>query len=477
MIYIKLLIYFLSILIPGYFILIFWKKEMPFLLRLALGYGLGNFIIAVQLFLFYFILQIHASALSLYPVFLAEDILLFYFAYKNGCFICNFKLPKNLNAGEIVLILLLVIQLALLFFNAISRPTITFDSLAMWSFKAKTLYYEKGINFNPDSAVYLGGGGHINYPWLVPLSQLWMHETLGEYNDLLTNFIFFFYFVFIIILLYYFIRKYASRFIGLLFAFMFSTLPLIFYHAYNGYADLPLSYYSLIAFILLFFGINPHTLTAGHSQQAPTPKSLVWGQGVGVKDKEKKDLILSAIFFGIALWVKAEGLFFIFSALLIFGYYLFISKFIESRLKLFLNFLLSFLIFILPLLYFNFRYNLGLSNIDSGAGFHLEVFKSLFESLFMSSNWNIWWMVVVVIFALNIKVIIKNRELLFGWLFLFIVLGEFLAVYLFTNDYQYAVNHTAISRNIITLLPISIFLLVVTYFSNSNLKENQITNE
>jgi hypothetical protein len=453
MIYLKLLIYFLSIFIPGYFILLFWKKEMPFLFRLALAYGLGNFIIAVQLFLFYFILQIHVSTFSLLSIFLVEDILLFYFAHKNGCFLRNFKffkLPKNLKIGEIILILLLVIQLVFIFFNAISRPTITFDSLAMWSFKAKTLYYEKGVDFNPGSAVYLGGGGHINYPWLVPLSQFWLHEVMGEYNDLMTNFIFFFYFVFIIILLYYFIRKYASRFAGLLFAFLFSTTPLIFYHSYNGYADLPLGYYSLIAFVLLFF----------------------W-----IESKEIKYLILSAIFFGITLWIKTEALFFIFSAVLVFSYYLFISKTINNKLKKFFNFLLNILIIISPILFFNFKYNLGVSNIDSGKGFHPEVFKSLFESLFMSGNWNIWWIVFVVIFVFNIKTIIKNKEQLFGWLFLFIVSGEFLAVYFFTNDYQYAVNHTAISRNIITLLPISVFLVGVTYFSDSNLEENKITHE
>jgi hypothetical protein len=136
MIYLKLLIYFLSIFIPGYFILLFWKKEMPFLFRLALAYGLGNFIIAVQLFLFYFILQIHVSTFSLLSIFLVEDILLFYFAHKNGCFLRNFKffkLPKNLKIGEIILILLLVIQLVFIFFNAISRPTITFPGL--WNSK------------------------------------------------------------------------------------------------------------------------------------------------------------------------------------------------------------------------------------------------------------------------------------------------------------------------------------------------------
>lgn len=446
MIYLKLLIYFLSIFIPGYFILLFWKKEMPFLFRLALAYGLGNFIIGVQMFLYHFILQAHTNFILLCSIFLVEDILLFYFAYKRGLFNgYKFKWPKNLKTGEIVLVLLLAIQLTFLFFNVVSRPTINFDSLAMWSFKAKNLYYEKGIDFNPDSAVYLGGGGHINYPWLIPLSQFWLHEILGEYNDLITNFVFFFYFVFIIILFYYFIRKYASRFASLLFAFIFSTMPLIFYHSYNGYADLPLGYYNLVAFVLLFF----------------------W-----IESRKKKDLILSAIFFGIASWVKMEALFFIVSALLIFSYYLFSNRTAESQLKKILKFLLGVLIVIWPILFFNFKYRLGISNVEPGMGFHPEIFKNLFESLFISGNWNIWWFIVLMIFIINIKDIFTDKKLLFGWLYLFIVLGEFMAVYLFTNDYQYAVNQTAISRNIITLLPITVFLVGITCFSDLKL-DNQ----
>ena len=41
---------------------------------------------------------------------------------------------------------------------------------------------------------------------------------------------------------------------------------------------------------------------------------------------------------------------------------------------------LSILIIISPILFFNFKYSLGMSNIDLETGFHSEVFKSLFEA-------------------------------------------------------------------------------------------------
>jgi hypothetical protein len=50
-----------------------------------------------------------------------------------------------------------------------------------------------------------------------------------------------------------------------------------------------------------------------------------------------------------------------------------------------------------------------------------------------------------------------------GWLFLFLVMGGFLILYLFTEEYQYALDNTAISRNILTLIPISVLVVGMSY--------------
>jgi len=64
---------------------------------------------------------------------------------------------------------------------------------------------------------------------------------------------------------------------------------------------------------------------------------------------------------------------------------------------------------------------------------------------------------------LNFKYIIKSRELISGWVFLGSSFFGFMLLYLFTNEYQFAVNHTALSRNILTLTPISIVIAAISF--------------
>ena len=160
MIIIKLIIYFASIILPGYLILsLIAKQEIKSLwLKLAISYGLGAYFITIQLFLWLFIFRFSFSW-WFYILLAAECILLMLIAYKKHAlrllFSINFKLPKRLKTKELIIILLISIQLIFLFSNVLARPVATFDSLAQWSVKAKVLYYENNINFNPDSLYYL----------------------------------------------------------------------------------------------------------------------------------------------------------------------------------------------------------------------------------------------------------------------------------------------------------------------------------
>ena len=89
------------------------------------------------------------------------------FNFKNQL---NFKLLalkfnfSKINFSAVIILILILFQLVLLSFNALARPPIAYDNLTMWQYKAKILFYENQINFDPGAANYLGGGGHINYP-------------------------------------------------------------------------------------------------------------------------------------------------------------------------------------------------------------------------------------------------------------------------------------------------------------------------
>jgi len=478
MVIIKLIIYLFSIILPGYLILLLITKQetKSFYVRLALSYGLGAYFITIQLFLWLFIFRFSFSW-WFYILLAVEFILLIFFAYQksvlNLFLNINFKLPKKLKTKELIIILLIFIQLIFLFANVLSRPVVTYDSMTMWSYKAKVLYYENKVNFNLDSSYYLGGGGHINYPWHVPLMQFWLHVNLGEYNDLLINLIFVFYFICLLIVCYYFFRDYISRFQSLLFAFFLCSMPLVFYHGFNAYADLTLSFYVLLAFIFLYKWIDR---------------------------QERKYLTFSSIFAGISFFIKNEAIIYIIASLAIIALYITIDKnwkriypvkkaltvrnlrplsinyyqacnllkIFFNRVKYLFHYTLFVILPILPWLVFKAMHNLDVRNVKEGIGFYPEILGRFLNTMFTSNSWNIWWFVVVVSLIINFKKIIKNKTQIFGWLFLILSFSGFLILYLFTEEYVFAMNSTANARNILTLIPISVFITAISFKQVNN---------
>ncbi len=288
MVLLRLLIYFLSIIIPGYLIviLIFKKEKLPFLLSLFLAFGLGSYFITIQLFINLFILRLKFYLSYFYLAIILECLILIFLALRNKLFILNlnwlnFKFSR-IKLKEAIVILIILLQCFFVIFNALSRPTITYDSLMMWSFKAKVLFYQNSVDFNFGDYLFLGGGGHINYPWHIPLLQFWSHVNIGEFNDLLVNLIFVFYFLGSLVIIYYFLKRYIDRFSSLIFTFLLSSMPLFFYHGYNAYADLPLSFYVLLSFVYLYLWL--------------------------AKKDSLKYLFLSGFFMSISYWTKETAI-------------------------------------------------------------------------------------------------------------------------------------------------------------------------
>ncbi len=435
----KLIIYFLSIFIPGYWLvlLIFNKEQLKFLQLLAYSYGLGSFFITIQLFLYFFVFRLPFSY-WLYVIIIENILLIFLVLKKAGLFHSfnfDYKFWKKIKVKEAIIILLIIIQVLFVFSNALARPTVVYDSIAMWVMKAKILYTENAVNFDPDSSMYLGGGYHRNYPWHIPLISYWLFTILGESNDLLVNLIFVFYFISLLIVCYYFLKSYISRFYSLVFVFFLSSMPLVFYHGFNAYADLTLSFYLFISFAFLFS----------------------W-----LKNKEFKHLALAGIFSGLSFFVKNEAIIYIIASLVTILLLAVINK-NWRKIKYLFCYVLFAALPILPWLIFKVWHNLGVRNVKEGLGFHPEIFKSFFGNMFTSNSWNIWWLIVLVFLIINMKKIIKNRALLLGWIFLLLIFTGFIILYLFTEQYYFALDNTAIARNILTLVPVSVFVTAVSF--------------
>jgi len=424
-----LFLFFFSIFLPGYFLSsILMGAEKPFLWKLALSYTLGCFFISLQIFIGLFIFRLKFSLFLFYLILLFENIFLFWYACKNNLLSkIKFSFPAY-KTREWVIYFLILILFCFSLFSVVSRPTAAFDATGWWSYRAKVLYYNKAIDFNPESILYLGGTSHKNYPWLVSIIQFWLDSSLGEFSDLLNNVIFFSFFAFSIIFVYYFLIKYLEKWQSLIFSFFLASSPLFFYHSYNGYADLVLSAYALICFIFLFLFFENNDI---------------------------KYLYLSGIFGGISMWVKNEAIIFIIAALIVSSFYFFFKKINKKILFIFFILLIA---VVFPWIIFMIYNGLSLNNVTPGFGFHPEIIKGAANSLFASNSWNIWWFIFILSFILNCKKILKCNALRFGWLFVFLVFGGFFLLYLFTNEYQFIVIDTAFSRNMLTLFPISAVL-------------------
>lgn len=437
----------MSLLIPGYLLssLIFRNEKSVIFFHLPMSYALGSFFVTMQLFIWFFLLRLKFDLFWFALLLFFEIGLLGYYCYRKKVFGHKENLKKenqenNFKLFKIILILLIFIQILFSLFNALSRPTITFDSVAMWTLKAKILFNEQAVSFNPlNDFYYLGGGGHRNYPWHIPLSQFWLFEIMGENNDLYTNLIFWFYFVCLLAIFYFFLNKFTEPVIALAFTFILSSLPLVFYHSYNGYADLVLSFYIFICFYYFY----------------------QW-----LRERDYKNLVISAAFAGISFWVKDTGIVFILS---IVGAMILFSFFNKIKFKEIFLFLGGLIIPIIFWVMFKALNDLGVSNVESGFGFHPEIWKNFLGALFLDSSWNLWWFVYFVLLFLFSRKIIRRKELIFSNSVILLYFIITACLYVFTARFAFVLDKTAISRNILAIIPCAVFMIGILYNHDENL--------
>ena len=441
----KIFCFFVSVVLSGWSLLSLARLKFAAAINVALAYGLGCFWVAMQIFIYLFIFHASFNFIWFSLVLLFEQIIFLLILWRRKIIVKPdlgkiWGLFKNINLKEGIVIFLIILQLVFALSNALARPTLTYDSLAAWSFKAKVLFYEKKVNFVKGDWLYLGGGGHINYPWLVPLTQFWFAEVIGDFNDLASNLIYWTFYLASLLLLYGLLRKYCERLWALAGTWMLGSAPLFFYHSSNGYADLPLAFFLLAAMGAFY----------------------IWLRG-----QDWRALVLAGALIGIAYFVKNEAIIFLIALSGVFVIQLFQKN---IRFKQAGAFLLSFIIVSAPWLFFQLYYGLGLQNTESsGLGFHPEVISPILRNFFATGSWNIWWFIFFGALFGSLREIYRNRFLRELWLFQLLLIGGFILLYFFTEQYLFALDFTAIGRNTIVILPASVFVAVNTLY---NLKSN-----
>lgn len=153
--------------------------------------------------------------------------------------------------------------------------------LAIWGIKSRAafLYGRMPLEYFGD---FSRQWSHLNYPLLLPLTETWLYQFMGQVNEQAVKVLFPTSFVCLIGLFYGGLRHLdlSSEF-GLLFTALLGTIPLLMFESITGNADVLLALFVLGSTLYLFR----------------------W-----LREGASSDLVLAAILSALGAWVKNEGM-------------------------------------------------------------------------------------------------------------------------------------------------------------------------
>jgi hypothetical protein len=184
----------------------------------------------------------------------------------------------------------------------------------------------------------------------------------------------------------------------------------------------------------------------------------------GLTENNSQYYYLAGILAAVSSWTKNEGLFLSLIIILSFLVYLLVKKMFHFR---FIAPLLIFIVLLLPWLVFRSVYSLGWGNVDAGwrLGWHPQIISVIFSRLFGTINWNIWWL-IFGISLITFRRRLLTQENLFWLLSLLGVFGFYLVLYLFTPNASYITMGIVDQRNLLTIVPISVFYVGLLFSNN-----------
>ena len=433
------------------------KINVSFLERFALAWGIGIGLLGLEMFtlsLFGVLLNLKTV---LIPTSLITLVLTSYLLIKKLPIFFNREEPrihsqvpsKNLwrTTAEKILILSIGLTISYVFFDALVKPIVNFDDLWRQGCIAKIIFTTGKVI--TDQTLELAGP----HPFLNPLSQAWIYMGIGTWNDALGKIIFPLCYLSLLFILYANLRKNMSRSYALLFTYLFTSFPLIVYHAGTAYSDLMQTFYYSAGVIYLFRFI---------------------------KEKSNQWLYVSAFFLGIGIFVKQLGTPLWIIALFVLAIYLFFEN--KKQLSPGLSFILISGLTGLPWLINKHSFligqfyslmnklspnaanpaaNLSAATSQYGAPTLDAVLYHLGKKMFTYADWQILWFVLILVLMFCWQAIWKSE---LKYLLLIIILDLIMVIYGFIDPitFTFLVDGTLVQRMLMYQVPVALFLTVVS---------------
>ncbi|MDP8298684.1 MAG: glycosyltransferase family 39 protein [Candidatus Tantalella remota] len=330
---------------------------------------------------------------------------------------------------EMILAAALCVQVLWTIFLVLPVPVHSHDAVANYALKAKMFYLEGGIPAGffswPETAV-----AHPDYPLLLPLVMTWIYEFTG-FDHFTVNLMMPVIYVAFLGLFYALIRRSFNRPYSLLIVFLLGTIPQLADYATIIHADLVLTAFVTCAF--LYFMLYART-------------------------RNRTQLVLSSVLFGLLFWVKNEAAVFICAYAVIF--LVFCARAEKGvRKRAVTDMLMSLLIVAViafPWLSIKLSAAAANSDIDIAALTPARVWENvkdipillnLFQQeVFGPKKWNIFWVLVFASMIWRRKALREGENF---YLVLFITLsaaGYFVGYMMTTGNNLFFYVNTTISR-------------------------------
>jgi 4-amino-4-deoxy-L-arabinose transferase-like glycosyltransferase len=362
---------------------------------------------------------------------------------------------------EKLLVLLVILAVCLVFFDALIRPIVNFDDLWRQGSIAKIIF-TTGLVQTKQSLELAGP-----HPYLNPLSQAWIYFAIGAWNDALGKIVFAGCFTALLLAFYTSLKRYTSRFNSLFFTFLLTSFPLIVYHAGTAYSDLMLTCYYSIGVFYLFH----------------------W-----LKKQEAADLYAAALMLSAGNFVKQTGILLWLITIVV----LFIFIFLENRkaLRTGGNFILISTALSFPWL-LNPNSSLFSAAIEvsrkfgtwsagpaaNSAGAQLvkdmpylpptiiDIVYNIGKRMFTYADWQLLWLVFFLVLFLDWQRIWRTAM---KYLLLTIVLFFGMIIYMFSEYgiYKFLLDGTLVERAMMWQVPIVLYFAALA--SASFLKDDKL---
>ena len=271
-------------------------SDVPFLVRLALAYGLGLGLLTLAMFF----LNVFGMRFSLVNTTVLVSLVIavvlgtrgernwrgFFWAIRVDPFRRTREFVSSLSIFEKVLLALLIFFLFSHLVIGVYWPVFRSDSLTLYDLRAKFLLVEQSF----PAAVAKFQDKLVNMDWTLPvfahapmtsLIHTWLYLCGWESPKLFYPLLF----VSMAVLFYHFLRDYVPRYHALLFTLVLVTIPFIYVYAASSYPHVAVAFYFSVGTFYLYRWIRVQK----------------WGF-----------LLLSGIFIGLSSWVRqVSGIFFL----------------------------------------------------------------------------------------------------------------------------------------------------------------------